>query len=359
MTSNNNKTFKDYIDLCTWEDLKTTKGAKDYMQRSLADLKRLEPKYTDETDEYNIHFSENHPDEDDDPNEKEEFVQYDAFVRREVGYVAPIGVFESAWDEMLPLKVVIDSEQTLTINEVVAAVIWQLTWKGATSEECERAWNEYFEDREHFTDENGVVFNKAKNALIKYPKELQGDYIIPDSVVRITKYAFADCAGLTSITLPASVTKIGAYAFENCTGLKSVSIPASVTKIAENAFENCTGLTSIAIPNSVETIEYKTFSGCSGLTSITIPDSVNGIIDTAFDGCTSLTAITIHPDNPAYASENGVFFNKDKSKLLFCPKRFRGDYIILNSVVEIREEAFKGCTALTSITNLESVTLPS
>jgi hypothetical protein len=51
--------FKEYIDHCTWEELKTTKGVKAFMKRSLADLKRLEPKYTDETWKYTIHFSEN------------------------------------------------------------------------------------------------------------------------------------------------------------------------------------------------------------------------------------------------------------------------------------------------------------
>ena len=207
------------------------------------------------------------------------------------------------------------------------------TTKSTTSEECEKSCNECFEDSDTVTDENGVVFNKAKTALIEYPKERQGDYIIPNSVVRITKYAFADCEDLTSII-----------------------IPASVSKICEYAFKNCRGLTSITIPNSVEKIEYETFLGCSGLTSITIPVSVNGIIDTAFDGCTGLTAIKVHPDNPVYESENGVFFNKNKSKLLFCPKRLSGDYVIPDSVLEIREEAFKRCTALTSITIPASVT---
>ncbi|MDR0415569.1 MAG: hypothetical protein LBH84_09195, partial [Prevotellaceae bacterium] len=137
-------TLKDYIDHCSWDELKATRGVKEYMQRSLADLKRLEPKYTDETALYTIHFSENNKDEGD-PYEKKivrhyaEFVQHCAFVQK-TGCERTVGVFESVWDEMLPLEVVFAEGQTLTGSEVVASVIWGLTRMGATSEECEKAW---------------------------------------------------------------------------------------------------------------------------------------------------------------------------------------------------------------------------
>jgi hypothetical protein len=151
-----NMTLKDYIDNCTWDELKTAQGVKEYMQRSLADLKRLEPKYTEETAEYTIHFSENDKDEDD--YSEEEFVQYDAFVRK-ADYEGNIGVFECAWDEMLPLEVIIDNEQTLSDNEIVAAVIWELTWKGSTSEECEKAWIEWWKEREKLTEDDFIPWN--------------------------------------------------------------------------------------------------------------------------------------------------------------------------------------------------------
>jgi hypothetical protein len=130
--------LKEYIDRCTWKELKTTKGVKTFMRRSLADLKRLEPKYTDETWKYTIHFSENCKDEDDISDE--EFVHYHAFLR-EVDYEGNLGVFECSWDKMLPIEVIIDKENPLTDNEIVAAVIWELTWMGATSKECKIAWN--------------------------------------------------------------------------------------------------------------------------------------------------------------------------------------------------------------------------
>ena len=48
------------------------------------------------------------------------------------------------------------------------------------------------------------------------------EYIIGNSVTAIGKYAFADCTGLTSVTIPSSVTAIGSNAFNNCTNLMKI-----------------------------------------------------------------------------------------------------------------------------------------
>ncbi|GAQ50214.1 hypothetical protein FPK15_contig00168-0001 [Flavobacterium psychrophilum] len=78
------------------------------------------------------------------------------------------------------------------------------------------------------------------------------------------------------------VTTIGDEAFAECSGLTSVTIPNSVTAIKEGAFFGCSGLTSVTIPNSVTSINRATFLDCSGLTSVTIPNSVTAIKDGAF-----------------------------------------------------------------------------
>ena len=149
----------------------------------------------------------------------------------------------------------------------------------------------------YYSDNNGVLFNKKKTELIRYPEgKSQTSYTIPDSVTSIGNWAFDGCTGITSITIPNSVTSIGAHAFDGCTGLTSITVPNSVTSIGYMAFYGCTGLTSIAIPNSVTSIGNWAFFECTGLTSITIPNSVTSIGDGAFNSCTGLTSITI-PDS--------------------------------------------------------------
>jgi hypothetical protein len=65
--------------------------------------------------------------------------------------------------------------------------------------------------------------------------------------------------------------------------------------------------------------------------------------------------ITVHPDNPKFADENGVLFNKDKTELICYPGGRCGDYVIPASVTKIGEGAFYGCMYLTSVIISDSV----
>ena len=148
-----------------------------------------------------------------------------------------------------------------------------------------------------YSSMNGVLFDKDKTELIRYPEgKTDTSYAIPNSVTSIDYDAFYGCSSLTSITIPNGVTIIGGSAFEDCSSLTSITIPNSVTSIYISTFSGCSSLASITIPNSVTSIDYAAFSGCSSLTSITISDSVTSIGDDAFEDCSSLTSITI-PDS--------------------------------------------------------------
>ena len=210
----------------------------------------------------------------------------------------------------------------------------------------------------YYSDNNGVLFNKKKTELIRYPEgKSQPSYTISNSVTSIGEGAFLGCTGLTSITIPNSITSIGYWAFDGCTGLTSITIPNSVTSIGEVAFLGCTGLTSITLGNSVTSIGEGAFFGCTGLTSITIPNSVTSIGNRAFDGCTGLTSINVASDNNYYSGINGVLFNKKKTELIRYPEgKSQPSYTISNSVTSIGEGAFLGCTGLTSITIPNSIT---
>ncbi len=131
---------------------------------------------------------------------------------------------------------------------------------------------------------------------------------IPDSVTTIGNVAFWGCSGLTSINIPDSVAVIGHYAFTYCTGLTSINIPDSVTTIAYGVFYGCSGLTSIKIPESVTTIAYSAFRDCSGLTSINIPASVTTIGMDAFAGCSNLASITFNSPTTSFYDGEGTFF---------------------------------------------------
>ena len=216
---------------------------------------------------------------------------------------------------------------------------------------------------------------------------------IPNSVASMDECAFYGCTGLKSITIPNSVTSIASTAFMDCSSLANITvgsknknyssedgvlfnkdktelciypagnskkeykIPSSVTSIGNDSFSDCKNLKNITISNSVAIIGAYAFSDCSSLTKVTIPDSTVRIGANAFIGCTSLTNITVDSKNKDYLSENGVLFNKEKTKLVAYPiANSRKEYIIPSSVIGIFDFSFKRCENLEKVTLYSNVT---
>ena len=70
-----------------------------------------------------------------------------------------------------------------------------------------------------------------------------------------------------------------------------------MTSIGDSAFANCSGLTSITIPDSVASVGNKVFHGCYRLTNVTIGNGVTSIGEYAFYGCWGLTSIEYEGTN--------------------------------------------------------------
>ena len=89
---------------------------------------------------------------------------------------------------------------------------------------CSLASIEVAVNNAHYSSKDGVLFNKDKTVLIKYPPGRQGAYTIPNSVTHIGFFAFANSTYLTSITIPPSVIFIDQGAFHSCTVLTSITV---------------------------------------------------------------------------------------------------------------------------------------
>lgn len=120
------------------------------------------------------------------------------------------------------------------------------------------------------TSINGVLYSKDKKTLLLYPAQKGKNYTVPTGTIRIDNSAFSK-SNITKIKLPTSLQEIGAKAFSE-TKLKSLIIPIQVKKI-EGAF-------------------------------------VDSLI----------THVYVDKGNKNFSSENGIVYNKNKSKLILWPE---------------------------------------
>lgn len=95
------------------------------------------------------------------------------------------------------------------------------------------------------------------------------------------------------------------------------------------------------------------------LTEIRISKNIKSIGEDSpnvFWRCRNLISIIVDEDNENYCSQDGVLFNKDKTKIIRCPVRKNGKYTIPNGVTCIFNNAFNNCRELTHIEIPNTVT---
>jgi len=188
---------------------------------------------------------------------------------------------------------------------------------------------------------------QAKPALISYTPGLKFELIEEGDNAGTYSVSYGDAKGV-DVVIPASykdkpVTTIAAEAFAD-TGITSVSIPSSVKLISWKSFTS-TSLTSVNIPSSVTFIGWAAFQECTSLASVTFAagSQLQTIRNNAFNGCTGITSITI----PSKVTEIDVW--------AFVGCTGLTNITIPSSVTYIREGAFNGCTSVTSITIPEDI----
>ena len=193
-----------------------------------------------------------------------------------------------------------------------------------------------------FVDGYLVYGDKTKTTLVGCLKNVKGEVTIPNSVTSIGNQAFSSCTAMTSVTIPNSVTSIGNQAFIYCINLTSITIPNSVTSIGWAAFDDCQSLPVIDNIRYADTYLVEVVDGT--LSSYTIQKGTRWIGDNAFSGCSSLTSIEI-PNNVTSIGYD-AFYNCSSLTSIEIP----------NSVTNIGDFAFSDCSSLTSIEIPNSVT---
>lgn len=224
------------------------------------------------------------------------------------------------------------------------------------------------------------------------------EVIIGDNVEHIPDYFLCN-SGITSINIPSGVTSIGKYAFSKCTGLTSVNIPSNVNSIGNYAFFNCAGLTTVTFPSTLNNIGSSAFNSCSRLSTVVAGMEVPPVIDNTVFPYRSQATLYVPKDCLAnYVTAN--YWNGFKeiieaSRIYFADPRveaicvanwdsnhdgyldgleaylvtdlgdaFKNDTQIIQfnelsyfkGLTQISDDAFMGCSNLTTVTLPEQVT---
>ncbi len=180
-----------------------------------------------------------------------------------------------------------------------------------------------------------------------------------DGKYSIGANSFSKCQSLTEITIPKNFTRIGSGAFSSCSNLERVNILGTMEFIGAGAFYGTKissgfvekhirdkDIVSFVIEEGVGQIGDYTFLGAENLKSVHIPSTVYHITEKAFYGCNNLETVTISQDNPCFTIEDGIIYNKNKTILIRCLPGKNTKVEIPNTVTEIEEYAFMGCSKL-------------
>ena len=166
-------------------------------------------------------------------------------------------------------------------------------------------------ENEVYTSIEGVLYSKDKKNLIEVPAAFnQCEFVVPEFVETIDRYAFYGNPFIKNVILTKNVSKIEDNAFAACKNLKTINLE-NVTEIGEWAFYKCESLMDIEL--HVSEIKKAVFSECKnldkvilkgthiisedafyhcGIKEIDLPDGLIEINDEAFCGC-HLTKVVV------------------------------------------------------------------
>lgn len=188
----------------------------------------------------------------------------------------------------------------------------------------------------------------------------------------IGKESFKNCLSLTTIELPQKLTSIGPGAFSYCSKIHWKELPASLVSIGNDAFSKCS-IDSVSVREDMElsmdfydspfanctinvvSVHRKTFGGWfqnnTSIKKVYIGKEVEslgwGLFSHSLDGCSGIEMIKVDTANVTFDSRedcNAIIITATNTLDRGC-----NTSTIPKTVTSIGDNAFEGCTGLTSI----------
>lgn len=220
-----------------------------------------------------------------------------------------------------------------------------------------------------FTESNVCPYCQYDGLTYEYGDEQHTYYVVRDDskvpnakriivpasydgkpVKGIRQFAIQNNNVVEHIVLPQSIEEIGMYAFSHCEKLLSVEFTggeeAKLKTIERNAFSHCYELYSINLPDSVRFLDREVFYLCRSLKTIELPEEIT-IENDAF------TDSGIYNDPENWTEKQVAFYLR--KHLLRVSTSFEGTFTIAADTVTVGAGAFRDCIGLTGVSIPESV----
>lgn len=190
---------------------------------------------------------------------------------------------------------------------------------------------------------NALKSTIAYDFVLYVPEEYNGK-----AVNKIGNYAFSRASNLTKLQLSNNLKTIGEWSFYLCTKIKKLDIPDNVKTISTDCFHDCSGIETVQIGKGVKSIGGNAFVNCDSLKKVIYNNESTAIASNGFN-CKNWTEIEINDDSKTFKVIDNVLYSYDLSKIIKVPTGYKGNFEMIDSVENIGNWSFFGCTKLRKV----------
>ena len=246
------------------------------------------------------------------------------------------------------------------------------------------------EDNKKYSAKKGSLLNKEGTELIRCPGKMEGSYEVPEGVTLVQSDAFLGCSNLKTIVAANDVENIYSYAINDCAELEKVVLGENVDSVEYQTIHkhvffvdlnSCPKLKEFEVSENNQTYstvdgvlfnknktvlliypnghgetytvpehtKYIAYSNFAELKTLEIgKNEIRGLGQIVSDW-TNLDKLIISDENPFYSAEDGVLYNKNKSKLINFYQKPKGEFTVPEMVKYIEVDAFYDCKDMTAL----------
>ena len=198
--------------------------------------------------------------------------------------------------------------------------------------------------------EHKGLYSKDGKRFLKYyrPAGVVYDaFSLMPGVEVICDRAFSG-AFFKSFEIPDTIVAIGEESLNGATPYtgnhkSSISFPKSLKYIGDNVFGHEEGIFDVVFEEGLQEMNLGNIMNIGAATTVYLPSTLTSIGEDGFGECNNTVAIHVADGNNHFCIEDGVLYDKAKTKLLRCPVSKRGRLVVSDGVKTVGRFAFRIC----------------